>query len=126
MAVAEIAVREIKLGVHVVQLGLHAHRIDQITPGGKLDVGAFLLLVEAREDACEVCDGLVAVSGDVRTLGILLSGAIRIQLPKANREELHDLPSVVLIRIEPLEVVGRIPPVTTVLVTRPLDGESQC
>mmetsp|Transcript_73411 Transcript_73411/g.208010 ORF Transcript_73411/g.208010 Transcript_73411/m.208010 type:complete len:620 (+) Transcript_73411:2095-3954(+) len=106
-AVANVGTVEVPLGVGVVPVRLHAHRVEEVLRSAVvLNVPALRLLPEAGENACELLDVPVVVRAHIVAFPIFHPGPISVQLPETDGKHLHDLPRVVLVR-EPLVVVVR-------------------
>ena len=60
---------------------------------------------KSSEHTGELCDLSIGVRGDVLTLSIDLAGAVGVELPQSDREQLHDLARVVLVWVA---IDGRI------------------
>mmetsp|Transcript_26159 Transcript_26159/g.62362 ORF Transcript_26159/g.62362 Transcript_26159/m.62362 type:complete len:454 (-) Transcript_26159:3290-4651(-) len=116
VAITEVASQQIWLRVDITPLGPQTHWIDRVHLAlHVLDVASRPLLVKAGEDPREVHDVLVAVSRDRAALAVQHPGAVGIQAPKPNSEELHDLTCIVFVWVCTITVEGPIPLVREVV-----------
>ena len=72
----------------------HPHRRHRVSPLP----GRAGLEVEPGEDAGELLDVVAIVGGDRLAVDVELAGAVHVQLPQADREQLHDLAGEVFVR----------------------------
>mmetsp|Transcript_38978 Transcript_38978/g.103585 ORF Transcript_38978/g.103585 Transcript_38978/m.103585 type:complete len:258 (-) Transcript_38978:90-863(-) len=94
-AITEKISLQVMFRIHIVNLGVHHQRIDQISTV-ILDVVAPRLLHEPREHARGVQDLLRPISGDLLPV-VDHRTAVRLQLLNTYGKQLHDLPCKVLV-----------------------------
>ncbi len=92
--------REERLRVGVVQVRVERHRVDPVVAGvGAVGRGAgHLVDVPTGVDALELVDDRLVVGGQ-RAAGAVLRRAVLVEQLGPDREELHDLARVVLVRV---------------------------